>query len=162
MTPLIQLVYISRSSFAEPENFRGSIEPNAEKILLQARIKNRKNGLTGVLCFGDCCFLQCLEGEEEPINNLLMNLQKDDRHTGFTVLWKKPIKVRWFERWEMKFVAVEGPLMKWLASLGYERFDPYQFDETMVARLLNFLRSVEPVLNFQSAAPDGPGKEWKV
>jgi hypothetical protein len=74
MTQLIQLVYISRSSFAGPENFRGGVEPNAGKILLQARVNNRKTGLTGVLCFGDGCFLQCLEGEEESVSLNVANL----------------------------------------------------------------------------------------
>jgi hypothetical protein len=157
MTQLIQLVYISRSSFAGPENFRGGVEPNAGKILLQARVNNRKTCLTGVLCFGDGCFLQCLEGEEESMNHLLSKLRKDDRHNYLTVLWQKPIKTRSFERWEMKFVAVQGPMMKWLESLGYERFDPYQFDAPMVGRVLNFLGSVEAVLNFQGAAAGGEG-----
>lgn len=158
MTQLVQLVYISRSSFAGPENFRGGVEPNAGKILLQARVNNRRTGLTGVLCFGDGCFLQCLEGEEAPLNHLLSKLKEDARHSHFTVLWQKPIKTRSFWRWEMKFVAVKGPMMKWLESLGYERFDPFQFDEPMVGRVLNFLGSVETVLNFQGAAAGGKGK----
>jgi hypothetical protein len=158
MSQLTQLVYISRSTFAGPENFRGAIEPNAEKILVQSRVNNRKNGVTGVLCFGDGCFMQCLEGEEAPLNSLLVKLKEDPRHSHFTVLWQKPIKTRSFWRWEMKFVAVKGPLMKWLESLGYERFDPFQFDRQMIDQLLNFLGSVEPVLNFQGVAAGGHGK----
>lgn len=151
MTPLTQLVYISRSAFARPENFRGGIEPSAEKILLYSRVNNRKSGLTGVLCFGDGCFLQCLEGEEDLINKLLLKLKEDSRHSDFTVLWQKPIQTRSFGRWEMKFVAVKGPMMKWLESLGYQRFDPFQFDGQMVDRVLNFLSSIETVLNFEGA-----------
>jgi hypothetical protein len=158
MTQLIQLVYISRSTFASTENFRGAIEPNAGQMLIQARTNNRKTGLTGALCYGDGCFMQCLEGEEAPLNNLLSKLKVDPRHNHFTVLWQKPIKTRSFERWEMKFVALEGPMMKWLESLGYERFDPYQFDAPMVNRVLNFLGSVEHVLNFQGTEADGRGR----
>lgn len=159
MTPLTQLVYISRSSASRQENFRGGVEPNAGKILINARANNHKSGLTGVLCFGDGCFLQCLEGEEEPINKLLLKLKADPRHSHFTVRWQKPIKTRSFGSWEMKFVAVAGPMMKWLESLGYERFDPFQFDAPMVERVLNFLGSVENVLNFQGAVDrrDQPG-----
>ena len=154
MTPLTQLVYISRSSASGPQNFRGGIEPNAEKILLQSRVNNRKNGLTGVLCFGDGYFLQCLEGKEESINKLLFKLKADPRHSHFTVRWQKPIKTRSFGSWEMKFVAVAGPMMKWLESLGYERFDPFQFDAPMVERVLNFLGSVENGLNFGGAVDE--------
>lgn len=45
----------------------------------------------------------------------------------------------------MKFVAVEGPMMKWLESLGYERFDPYQFDGQMVQSVLHFLGAATAV-----------------
>ena len=155
MSQLTQLLYISRSSFAGPENFKGGIEPHAGKILFQSRGNNRNSGLTGVLCFGDGCFLQCLEGEEATLNNLLSKLKTDSRHSRFTVLWQKPIKTRSFGRWEMKFVAVKGPMMKWLESQGYERFDPYQFDGQMIDRVMNFLGSVEGMRNFQVPAVVG-------
>ena len=139
MTPLTQLVYISRSTFAGPENFRGAIEPNAGKILIESRSNNSGSGVTGVLCFGDGCFFQCLEGEEDSIHHLLLKLRQDPRHNDIIVLSQKPIETRSFGSWEMKFVAVEGPMMKWLDSLGYKRFDPYQFDSKMVENVLNFL-----------------------
>ncbi|MEO5658916.1 MAG: BLUF domain-containing protein [Polaromonas sp.] len=150
MAQLIQMVYVSRSTFAGPEYFRGNIEPNAGKILLKSRVNNRNNGLTGVLCFGDGCFFQCLEGEEDAIHHLLLKLKEDPRHSDLTVLRQNPIRTRSFGNWEMKFVAVEGPMMKWLESLGYERFDPYQFDRPMVQLVLDFLGSVENVLNFKA------------
>ena len=152
MSQLSQLVYISRSSFAGPENFRGAIEPTAGKILLEARVNNQNSGLSGVLCLGDGCFLQCLEGDEAPLNHLLLKLRKDSRHSHFTVLWQKPIKTRSFGRWQMKFVAVKGPMREWLESLGYERFDPFQFDRTMIELVLNFLALVEHVPDIQVSA----------
>jgi Sensors of blue-light using FAD len=149
MAQLIQLIYISRSTFGGTEKFTGAIEPNAGQILVQARTNNRKALLTGVLCYGDGCFMQCLEGEEEPLNNLLAKLEVDPRHNHLTVLWQKPIKTRSFGRWEMKFVALEDSMMQWLELQGYQRFDPYQFDGQTIDRLLNFLGSAEAVLNFQ-------------
>ena len=55
MTNLIQMIYISRSTFVttEPANV---IEPNVARILLKSRANNKKNGLVGVLYFGDGCF----------------------------------------------------------------------------------------------------------
>ena len=138
MAQLTQLVYVSRST-SKLKNFTGAVEPNAGKILIKSRVNNRISGLTGVLCFADGCFFQCLEGEEISINNLLLKLKKDTEHSDVTVIWRKPIKTRSFERWEMKYVAVEGPMMKWLELQGYKRFDPYQFDDLMVEKVLNFL-----------------------
>jgi Sensors of blue-light using FAD len=147
MTQLIRLVYVSRSQFATPENIKEIIEPTAGKILMQSRVNNRKSGLTGVLCFGDGCFFQCLEGEENAINTLLSKLKEDVRHYDLTVLSRTPIEARAFGNWEMKYVAVEGPMMKWLESLGYERFDPYRFDAQMVENVLHFLGAAVVVHN---------------
>jgi Sensors of blue-light using FAD len=138
MTKLTQLVYISRSTSARSENFAG-IEPTVGRILLKSRINNRNVGLTGVLYFGDGCFFQCLEGEEGSVLNLLRKLKDDPRHSDITVLSRKLIAARSFGNWDMKFVAIEEPMTKLLASRGYQRFDPYQFDEQMVESVLHFL-----------------------
>ena len=47
MTSLIQLIYISRSTFA-PAELSNIIEPNVARILLKSRLNNKKNGLVGV------------------------------------------------------------------------------------------------------------------
>jgi Sensors of blue-light using FAD len=151
MTQLTRLVYVSRSASAMPKNSRTTVEPAAGKILMQARANNRISGLTGVLCFGDGYFFQCLEGEGNAIDELVLKLKGDARHCDLTVLSRKPIETRSFERWEMKFVAVQCPMMKWLESLGYERFDPYQFDGQMIDRVLNFLGSADDSLSCQGA-----------
>ena len=59
MDRLVQIIYISKSSFTPTVNSAG-IEPNVARILVKSRINNRKNGLVGVLYFGDGCFFQCL------------------------------------------------------------------------------------------------------
>jgi hypothetical protein len=41
MKNLIQLVYISRSTFV-PSNLTNAIEPNVARILLKSRINNKK------------------------------------------------------------------------------------------------------------------------
>jgi Sensors of blue-light using FAD len=139
MAQLTRLVYVSRSKFATAEEVRATLEPSAGKILMQSRVNNRHSGLTGVLCFGDGCFFQCLEGEENAIDHLLSKLKADVRHCDLTVLLRKPIETVSFEEWDMKFVAVESPMMKWLESLGYEGFNPYLFDGQMVEKVLQFL-----------------------
>ena len=140
MKKLTQLVYISRSTSARSESFAG-IEPTVGRILLKSRINNKNADLTGVLYFGDGCFFQCLEGEEDSVINLLRKIKDDPRHSDVTVLSRKLIAARLFENWEMKFVAIEEPMTKLLASRGYKRFDPYQFDEQMVESVLHFLVS---------------------
>ena len=62
MTDLIRIVYISRATFPITPDSDG-IEPNVARILSTSRTNNRKNGLVGMLYYGDGCFFQCLEGE---------------------------------------------------------------------------------------------------
>ena len=74
MTNLIQMIYISRSTFAQAEITNG-IEPNVARILLKSRANNKKNGLVGVLYFGNGCFFQCLEGAAETVQARRGNCQ---------------------------------------------------------------------------------------
>ena len=90
MTNLIQLIYISRSTFA-PTEISNIIEPNVARILLKSRVNNKKNGLVGVLYFGDGCFFQCLEGEAEAVDQLYETLLKDTRHKDLKVFSRKAI-----------------------------------------------------------------------
>ena len=55
MEKLVQIIYVSRSSLNATVNFTG-IEPKIARILAKSRLNNRKNGLVGVLYFGDGCF----------------------------------------------------------------------------------------------------------
>jgi len=144
MPSLTQLVYVSRSTSSSSANFT-NIDPNAGKILIQARANNRARQLSGGLCFADGCFLQCLEGEEGTVDALLVKLRGDTRHQDLTVLSKKTIHTRAFGQWEMKFVAIQSPMMQWLQAQGHGRFDPYRFDEKTVERVLQFLGAADAV-----------------
>ena len=48
MQTLIQIIYISRSTFT-PSGLTMGIEPNVARILAKSRLNNRRNGLVGVL-----------------------------------------------------------------------------------------------------------------
>jgi hypothetical protein len=138
MEKLTQIVYISRSTSVRLENFNG-IEPTVGRILLKSRINNKRNGLTGVLYFGDGCFFQCIEGEEQAVLELLQKIKDDPRHSDIIVRSRKLIQQRSFGSWEMKFVAIEAPFTELLEARKYSRFDPYQFDDQMNESVLNFL-----------------------
>jgi hypothetical protein len=138
MKNLIQLVYISRSTFV-PSNLTNAIEPNVARILLKSRINNKKNHLVGVLYFGDGCFFQCLEGEEDAVHSLYEKLLKDDRHKDLKVLAEKPIDSLWFSQWNMKYVPLERPMTRLLESHGHSKFDPYSFSEEMTQSALALL-----------------------
>ncbi|UWR19084.1 BLUF domain-containing protein [Sulfitobacter pontiacus] len=63
--------------------------------------ENEKHGVTGALAYNGRNFCQVLEGEEAAIRQLIENIQKDSRHSGFKILDEKPIKTRHFADWSM-------------------------------------------------------------
>jgi Sensors of blue-light using FAD len=139
MNELTQLIYISRSTFGASNSFRG-IDPSVGRILLKSRISNQKNGLVGVLYFGDGCFFQCLEGSEESVNALYAKLNADSRHTDLKLLSKKSISALSFEDWAMKYVPIDQQMNELLQRHGYKTFNPYTFNALMTQDVMALLR----------------------
>lgn len=138
MEKLLQVIYISRSTF-ESSKTVNQIEPNVARILAKSRANNRKNGLVGVLYFGDGVFFQCLEGEEEVVNNLLAKLAADSRHKDLKVISKKYIDQPSFVGWAMKFAPLDEQVTKFLKENGFQIFDPYLFSGEIINKFLNQL-----------------------
>lgn len=144
MPQLIRIIYISRSTFT-PTRLNAGIEPTVARILAKSRINNRRNGLVGVLYFGDSCFFQCLEGEQSAIDILYARLQSDERHKDIKLLSRESISALSYTDWAMKFVPLEKEMTRLLKEAGFKSFDPYRFDNTMVQKVMNLLRtSIDP------------------
>jgi hypothetical protein len=140
MPQLTRIIYISRSTFKSVKS-SNAIEPNVARILAKSRINNRRNGLVGVLYFGQGCFLQCLEGEQSAVDTLYAKLQLDDRHTDIKLLSRESIDAVSYTDWAMKFVPVEKQMMQLLQEGGYSSFDPYRFDAVMLQKVMHLLRA---------------------
>ena len=140
MENLIQMIYISRSTFT-PTELSNGIEPNVARILLKSRINNKKNGLVGVLYFGDGCFFQCLEGAAEAVDKLYEKLLNDSRHKELKVLSRKSIDSLSFSNWSMKHVPLEDEMTNLLKSQGMKTFNPYNFNAEMTKSALELLHS---------------------
>lgn len=138
MKKLLQLIYISRSTFDSPDIIN-RIEPNVAGILTKSRINNLKNGLVGVLYFGDGVFFQCLEGEEDTVKTLLKKLYSDPRHKDIQVISKKYIDQLSFGKWAMKFAPLDEEITNFITVNGYQTFDPYLFSEEVNNKFLNIL-----------------------
>ena len=140
MKQLVQIVYISRSTTAPGGSGKG-VDPAVARILAKSRANNRKNGLVGVLFFGDGCFFQCLEGEEEAVDTLYAKLLQDDRHKDLKIIARNRIEERSFESWTMKYVPVEQAMSRLLQSRQMSTFDPYRFDQGTMQEVLKLLLS---------------------
>ena len=170
MQRLIQIIYISRSTFT-PSGLTMGIEPNVARILGKSRINNRRNGLVGVLYFGDGCFFQCLEGDEAAVDALYARLQSDNRHKDLKLFSRKQITALSFADWSMKYVPIEKEMNRLMAKGGYKKFDPYQFDDAMIQNVMSLLHtSVDPTAasevegliqqSMKTPSVGNPGRRW--
>lgn len=138
MSDLVQIVYVSRSTFTTMPAELG-IEPSVARILAQSRVNNARRDLVGALYFGDGCFFQCLEGHAAEVERLYAALLRDPRHTDLKVLVRRPIERTSFATWAMKYVPLDAEMKGLLRELGLATFDPYRFDQAAVARVLELL-----------------------
>ena len=120
--------------------------------MAKSRINNRRDGLVGVLYFGDSCFFQCLEGTETAVDALYARLQSDTRHKDIKLLSRKTIAALAYSDWAMKFVPLEKEMNRLLKEGGYKTFDPYQFDDQMIRKTMALLQaSTDPTAGNDTA-----------
>lgn len=62
--------------------------------------------MTGVLTYGDCRFLQFLEGQKLQVEQIFSMIKKDTRHHCINVVRRGFIPERQFSDWHMKYAGV--------------------------------------------------------
>lgn len=106
-TALMQMVYVSSITMMARLN-----NSMFEEIKVSARSYNRLHDITGVLCYGNGHFLQCIEGEKAQVLTLQERIFSDKRHKNIKILSLKPIERRHFVDWRMRLLFLE----RWLWS----------------------------------------------
>lgn len=99
---LRSLVYSSTATHAFSEG-------ELDALLQQARGRNERLGVTGMLSYRSGSFVQFLEGDPRHIDALLESLRADDRHRDLTVLIDEPISERQFTNWTMGYERMRPP-----------------------------------------------------
>ena len=102
---MISLMYVSRAAFPS-----GSADRSIAEILRTARARNGEMGVTGALLHLGGFFAQVLEGEANDVNQLMIDILRDERHSDVRIIEVGPIKGRRFSNWSMAWVpAAPGP-----------------------------------------------------
>lgn len=91
-----------------------------QEILRQARERNERNRITGMLLFKNRRFMQLLEGDEEDVMKVFRCIEKDERHRDVELLWLQYVQFRDFPDWTMGFRNVDE--MDVSALPGYTPF----------------------------------------
>lgn len=87
-------------------------------LLEWSRGWNLEHGVTGLLLYRDCAFMQFLEGDEETVRGLFSSISADPRHQDVDLMWDHHTEERRFDGWTMGFRELaEHPV----AEAGYNR-----------------------------------------
>jgi hypothetical protein len=136
---LVRLIYTSKTN----DDFGPEDIGN---ILEKARINNAKKDVTGLLCFNNKFFLQCLEGSRTAVNETYHDILNDKRHSDIIMLSYTEVIEREFEQWSMGYMP-ESSLTKPLnlKYSGTAHFDPYEMSGESAHRLMLALKKKIPV-----------------
>jgi hypothetical protein len=77
------------------------------ELLRQARDNNERLRITGVLLHRHAGFLQLLEGERAPVEEVFGRIRADPRHRDVALVWDEAGAERWFADWWMAFRDLE-------------------------------------------------------
>lgn len=135
ITELYQLVYISRITST------GLSGASTLNDIAKISVKNNKaDDITGVLCYGNGYFFQCIEGSEQALTNLKNRLLLDDRHKYLQILEFSEIDKRRFTRWSMRSIILE----RWMTTdpkvKALMPFKPYSWSNEQGRQFLDVLQ----------------------
>ena len=135
---LVRLLYCSRAVDASSEA--------VDAILRAAREHNPACGITGILCYGDGVFLQCIEGGRMQVSELFASIQKDPRHKEVALLHYEEIPERRFGGWSMGQVNISklnhSTLLKYSEK---PELDPYSVSGRISLALLEDLAATAAI-----------------
>jgi hypothetical protein len=135
---LVRLLYCSRAVDTSPEAI--------DSILQQSREHNPLTGITGILCYGEGIFLQCIEGGRMQVSELFGSIQKDPRHKDVALLLYEEISERRFGGWSMGQVNVSKLNQTILLKYSEKpELDPYAVSGKMSLSLLEDLAATAAI-----------------
>ena len=95
---LFRLLYCSRAK--AHQSYRDLTE-----LLSRASARNEGNGITGLLCFGEGYFFQCLEGPQTAVSETIVRINRDERHCDILLIDARVVGERAFPEWSMRLVT---------------------------------------------------------
>ncbi len=149
---LIQLVYVS--SVTLKSRINRSIFKEVER---HARNHNKTHGITGILCYGNGQFLQCIEGSKKEVLTLQQHIFSDQRHKNVKVLLIQAIDQRSFSDWRMRLLFLErwlwSPATKQQAAQlsPYLPFSPHGWSAQRTEQFLQVIKTFETPPHIKAA-----------
>lgn len=137
VTPdLCQLIYLSHITSTGLSN-SSTLNDIAEVSIKHNNIDN----ITGILCYGNGCFLQCVEGTEQALTNLKNRLLVDNRHKDLTILDFSALTERRFLGWSLRSITLERWMMNEPKLKSFVPFRPDLWNAHECQQFLDILQS---------------------
>ncbi len=109
---MIHLIYVSAATSK-------MLDQDLTLLLEQARERNKKLNITGLLLFFNGNFMQMLEGEQNDVEAVYNSIIADTRNCDNRIIQQKPITERAFPDWQMGFKNLDNKLT---LHSGYSSF----------------------------------------
>ena len=136
VTPdLCQLVYLSHITSTGLSN-----ASTLNDIAEVAAKHNKTDNITGILCYGNGYFLQCVEGTEQALTNLKNRLLVDDRHIDLKILDFSALAERRFAGWSLRSITLERWMIDEPKLKSFMPFKPDSWDSNKYKEFLNILK----------------------
>lgn len=142
--PLARLVYTSLAP-------RAVSSRDMMEILEVARFRNRKDQITGLLCFANQHFLQVLEGPPAAVCETFYRILRDTRHAEVRLLDFRHAGNRLFDDWNMGFAGV-GEISNDLVA-KYSPTGDFAGLATTPDAAVAFMTALGPLLSSGDLAP---------
>ena len=78
------------------------------ELLDQSKKRNTDLGITGILLYADCTFIQALEGDKYAVEKVFESIKKDGRHKNVIELISGEQEKPTFPNWAMAFATPEA------------------------------------------------------
>lgn len=136
VTPdLCQLVYLSHITSTGLSN-ASTLNDIAEVAIT----RNKADNITGILCYGNGYFLQCVEGTEQALTNLKNRLLVDDRHKNLKILDFSALAERRFAAWSLRSITLERWMLNEPKLKTFMPFTPDNWNSNECEQFLDILQ----------------------
>jgi hypothetical protein len=134
LTPVDNLLYVSRATL--PAHTDGD---RLAEILAIARARNRALGVTGALIFTGDNFAQLLEGPRRSIDEIMIDIQQDPRHSNVSIVRDENGVGRRFQGWDMAYAGSSIFIARHVRVLAASFSTP---SDSHIARLMELMVSL--------------------
>ena len=102
--------------------------------------RNQADNITGILCYGNGYFFQCVEGSEQALTNLKNRLLVDDRHKDLKIFDFSAIDERRFEGWSLRSITLERWMVNEPRLKSFMPFRPDSWEPNEWQQFLDILQ----------------------